>query len=143
MRVGCRDSCDGRVPALFQRKHVIGAAMSSSPLEWLRDGDEDVTTPALERRGDVLIAVRRAFRHGDEDVATPFWTGSGRESEGELHGGVFGGDGAVPEANDERGFGVGGVAEALGQVGGPVHEEQPKERILAFAEDDRTLTDDR
>ena len=76
-------------------------------------------------------------------LVTSSATGSGRESEGELHGGVFGGDGAVPEADDERRFGVGGVAEALGQIGGPVHEEQPKERILAFAEDDRALTDDR
>ena len=64
MRAGCRDFRDGCVPVLFQCAQIFGAAMSSSPLEWFRDGDGDVTTP--------------------------FWVGSGWESEGELHGGIFG-----------------------------------------------------
>jgi hypothetical protein len=37
----------------------------------LGQGDEDVAAPTLERRGDVLIAVREALGWGDVDVATP------------------------------------------------------------------------
>ena len=43
----------------MKRPPLNGAATSSSTWEWLRNGDEDVTTPAmdLERGGDVLIAM--------------------------------------------------------------------------------------
>jgi len=38
-------------------------------------GDVDVTTPVLERRGDVLIAVGGALGEGDVDVAAPCLAG--------------------------------------------------------------------
>jgi hypothetical protein len=37
----------------------------------LGEGDVDVSAPALERRGDVLIAVGRSLGQGDVDVAAP------------------------------------------------------------------------
>ena len=46
-------------------------------------GDVDVATPALGRRGDVLIAMGGAWGKGDVDVATPaggrnwIWNGEG------------------------------------------------------------------
>jgi hypothetical protein len=47
--------------------------MSSSPWEWLWNGDEDVATPFGNANGAAMSsAPRERLRNADEDVATPF-----------------------------------------------------------------------
>jgi hypothetical protein len=60
----------------------FGEAMSSSHWDKLRNGDEDVATPAmdLEQGGDVLIAVGGALGMGDEDVASPALRRQGKDA---------------------------------------------------------------